>query len=54
MTLLYVTVNGRFPGDSSTLSWAPLNGSVATYVADLQAIILTGSGTLPAATATIP
>ncbi|KAA1013042.1 hypothetical protein FVF58_09635 [Paraburkholderia panacisoli] len=69
-TQLYVTVNGKFPGSSGTMSWSQANGSVVTfpsvaefqafasavasYVADLQEIILTNSGSLPEATATLP
>lgn len=69
-TMLFVQVNGKFPGSSVTMTWALANGSVvtfpgtaefqafasavATYVADLDEIALTGAGTLPAATATIP
>jgi hypothetical protein len=69
-TMLYATVNGKFPGSSSTQSWAQMNGDVVTfqtvaeftafatvlanYVADLMEIAMTNTGTLPAPTATIP
>lgn len=69
-TQLYVTVNGKFPGSSGTMSWVQANGyvvsfqstaefqafasAVASYVADLQEIALTNSGVLPAASVTIP
>lgn len=69
-TMLYVQVNGKFPGSSTTQTWGLMNGSVvvfpstaeftafatavANYAADLIEIAMTNTGTLPAATATIP
>jgi hypothetical protein len=68
-TQLYIVANGKFPGSGETMSWAQSNGSivsfpsttefqafasaVASYVADLQEIILTNAGILPAPTAEI-
>jgi hypothetical protein len=66
----YIQANGKFPGSTSTMVWVLMNGSVVTfpttaeftafatavanYVWDLDEIILTNAGTLPAAQATIP
>ncbi|MDE1906632.1 MAG: hypothetical protein KGH75_09310, partial [Rhodospirillales bacterium] len=67
---IYIQANGKFPGSSGTYAWLDKAGAphafptvaeftafataVADFVADLQMIIYTGTGTLPADTATIP
>ncbi len=67
---IYIQANGKFPGSSGTYPWLDKAGqphvfptiseftafatAVADFVADLQMIVYTGAGTLPAATATIP
>jgi hypothetical protein len=66
---IYVTANAKFPGSSGTYPWLDKAGvahifptiieftafatAVADFVADCTMIVLTGKGTLPAATATI-
>jgi hypothetical protein len=68
-TALYIAVNQKFPGGQTTYPWLDKAGSVHTfpstaeffafatavadYVAQLDMIIATGAGTLPASTATI-
>lgn len=68
-TMLYIQVNGKFPGDAGALSWGLMNGGVVTfsstaefqafasavgaYVATLSEISLTNAGALPAAAAAI-
>ncbi len=66
----YILTNGKFPGSSGTYPWLDTTGAahvfpsvtefeafasrVADFVADCTLIMLTNSGTLPAATANIP
>lgn len=66
----YILTNAKFPGSSGTYPWLDASGAahifpsvaefeafataVANFVADCTMIILTGTGTLPVATATIP
>ena len=66
----YILTNGKFPGSSGTYPWLDTNSTphvfpsttefeafasrVADFVADCTMIILTGSGTLPPSTASIP
>ncbi len=66
---IYIQANGKFPGSTGTYAWLDKSGAahvfpsvteftafataVADYVADLQMIIYTGTGTLPAATKAI-
>ncbi len=68
-TMLYVVVHSAFPGGAATISWVDVAGAVhampsiavfqafatavADYVAALTEIVLTGAGTLPAASVTI-
>ena len=66
----YILTNGKFPGSSGTYPWLDTSGAahifpsitefeafasrVADFVADCTLIMLTNSGTLPPASATIP
>ena len=66
----YILTNGKFPGSSGTYPWLDVTGTahifpsttefeafasrVADFVADCTLIMLTNSGTLPPASATIP
>jgi hypothetical protein len=66
---LYIAVNQKFPGGSLTFPWLDVSGTshiflntpeffafataVADYVAQLDMIIATGAGTLPASSVTI-
>ncbi|MBW4089886.1 MAG: hypothetical protein HIU82_02085 [Proteobacteria bacterium] len=66
----FINANGKFPGTSGTLVWLDAAGQPHTFattaefgafytaafdfVADCQMIMLTGSGTLPSPSATIP
>lgn len=66
----YILTNGKFPGSSGTYPWLDMAGAahtfpsttefeafataIADYVADLTLIALTGTGTIPTPTATIP
>ena len=67
---IYIQANGKFPGSTGTYAWLDKSGAahvfpsvteftafataIADFVADIQMTIYTGSGTIPAATATIP
>lgn len=67
---IYIQANGKFPGSAGTYPWLDMAGTphiypsiteftalasrIADFVADCTLIILTGEGTLPPNTATIP
>lgn len=67
---IYIQANGKFPGSSGTYAWLDTSGTphvfpsiseftafataIADFVADCTMIALTGEGTLPVASATIP